>query len=441
MKAPVFKVLTANAISREDQAQQSAVREQGLSRLLMAYISAGLAFLVLPGTLIGVWNLISISSAHFEGAARVGWVQAHGHAQLFGWVGSFILGIGYYSIPKSGRLTWFPLSKGWLCWMLWTTGVLMRWIIGFWSWNWRLLLPISAAMELCALLIFIQSVTRYRAVEQHRKFEIWILSVMSGTAGLLLTLTLNLLESARLARAGISPVFPHTFDQKFLVVATWGFLVPVIWGFSSRWMPVFLGLQRQRKSIFVGALAINASGVVSALMGWFLSSTFCMTGGTAASIIALRLWEPTAQPPKIRGIHSSFTIFIRLAFGWLLMAAFLALWAALNRGPGIWGASRHALTVGFIATMIFSVGPRVLPAFSGMKPLFSTRLMFAALAMLTSGCALRVPSEILAYQRYIPWGWKLLPASAIIELTAVLIFALNMGLTFVQPPIVPLRGN
>jgi len=77
MNATVLKVLPTQAISWEDQALQSAARERGLSRLLMAYISTGLAFLVLPGTLIGVWNLISISSAHFEGAARVGWVQTH----------------------------------------------------------------------------------------------------------------------------------------------------------------------------------------------------------------------------------------------------------------------------------------------------------------------------------------------------------------------------
>ena len=28
------------------------------------------------------------------------WIQAHGHAQVLGWIGSFILGIGFYSIPK-----------------------------------------------------------------------------------------------------------------------------------------------------------------------------------------------------------------------------------------------------------------------------------------------------------------------------------------------------
>jgi hypothetical protein len=46
-----------------------------------------------------------------------------------------------------------------------------------------------------------------------------------------------------------------------------------------------------------------------------------------------------------------------MAYGWLLVAATLGV--AANRwdvSGGIWGASRHALTVGFISVMIVCVG-------------------------------------------------------------------------------------
>ena len=59
-----------------------------------------------------------------------GWMQAHGHAQIFGWIGTFILGIGFYSIPKLRRLNPFALSAAWLCWALWTSGVALRWLTG-----------------------------------------------------------------------------------------------------------------------------------------------------------------------------------------------------------------------------------------------------------------------------------------------------------------------
>src|SRR5215831_10059330 len=74
-------------------------REERAQRLLMVYALTGLFFMLLPGTFLGVWNLISISGRH-GAAIAAPWLQAHGHAQIFGWIGTFILGIGFYSIPK-----------------------------------------------------------------------------------------------------------------------------------------------------------------------------------------------------------------------------------------------------------------------------------------------------------------------------------------------------
>lgn len=85
--------------------------------------------------------------------------------------------------------------------------------------------------------------------------------------------------------------------------------------------------------------------------------------------------------------------------------------------------------------MVFAIGQRVLPAFSGMRLLFSPRMMGASLYVLTAGCLLRVSSEVLAYQGMLSSAWKVLPVSAVTELTAVTLFAVNIILTFrSQPP-------
>ena len=86
--------------------------------------------------------------------------------------------------------------------------------------------------------------------------------------------------------------------------------------------------------------------------------------------------------------------------------------------------------------MIFCVGQRILPSFCGMRVLWSTKLMFVMLALLMTGCTLRVASEILAYQDYAASAWRVLPISALIELTAVTLFAINLIVTFIRPPIV-----
>src|SRR5487761_822249 len=115
-------------------------REASLSRLLMAYISSGLIFMLLPGTFLGVWNLLQISGRESAGSISPAWLQAHGHAQVFGWIGSFILGIGFHSIPKRRGAMKPPITAAWVCWFAWTTGVAMRWTVNIHLWHWRVLL-------------------------------------------------------------------------------------------------------------------------------------------------------------------------------------------------------------------------------------------------------------------------------------------------------------
>ena len=147
------------------------------------------------------------------------------------------------------------------------------------------------------------------------------------------------------------------------------------------------------------------------------------------------MFEPSAKEPKIRGVHSSFPFFVRMAYAWLLVAAALGLAATRwDTSGGIWGASRHALTVGFISVMILSVGQRILPAFAGMRMLWSTKLMLAGLVLVTTGCALRVTCEVIAYQGYANWAWSFLPVSALSELAGLTIYAINILGTFILQP-------
>ena len=365
-------------------------RETSLSRLLMLYIATGLVFMLLPGTFLGVWNLLAISSRHATNSVSAGWIQAHGHAQIFGWIGTFILGIGFYSIPKLRRMNPFALRAAWVCWVLWTLGVSLRWLTGVYQWQWRVVLPVSAALELLAFAIFFHSVSGHRPQDSGKqKLDEWVGVVIVAAVGLLLTLLVNLGAALFLAYRGVSPDLPTEFDQRFLVLETWGFLVPFVWGFSAKWLPVFLGLRAVRGRVLLLAVAVNSVGVIAAMTGWMRPAVLLLLGGIIVAVWALRFFERTQQPAKVKGVHASFPVFVRLAYGWAIIAAALGIWAnAVEGSHGIWGASRHALTVGFLATMVFSVGPRILPAFSGMRLLFSTKLMFLSLLLLGTGCLL-----------------------------------------------------
>ena len=101
------------------------VRERQKSLMLRAWILSGLFFMALPGTLLGFSNLMAISAHHGLAFLPAAWMEGHGHAQMFGWIGSFILGIGFYSQPVRDRSAIrLPLT----CFVLWTSGVAMRWV-------------------------------------------------------------------------------------------------------------------------------------------------------------------------------------------------------------------------------------------------------------------------------------------------------------------------
>ena len=422
----------------EPAALEASRREVQLSRLLMTFISLGLGFMLLPGTFLGVWNLISISSRQAAETVAPAWIQAHGHAQIFGWIGSFILGIGFYSLPKLLRGRPFPLWRAWTCAALWSAGVGLRWITNVYSWQWRLLLPLSAVLEMAAFLIFFRAVAGHRPATEDEDndgtLEPWIWAVVAGTCGLLLALVVNLTACIYLADRGSGPAFPHGFDERYLVLITWGFLVPFVWGFSARWLPVFLGLRSLRPRALFAAVALNSAGVAVALAGRMLPATLLLLFGAVAALHAVRVFAPAERPAKVRGVHRSFPLFVRSAYVWLLIAGALGVAAAdSSDAAGLWGASRHALTVGFFAMMVFGIGQRILPAFSGMLHLFCTRLMFASMLLLTLGCALRVSSEALAYRGIVHSAWSWLPVSAVIELTAVTVFAANLWITFSRP--------
>jgi len=413
----------------------AAAREIALARLLVLYIGTGLFFMLLPGTFLGVWNLIAISSRQAANSVSPAWIQAHGHAQIFGWIGTFILGIGYYSLPKLRRAQPFEISVARVTWALWTLGVALRWLTNVYQWHWRALLPLSAALELLAFAIFFRTISGHRPQDSGKeKLEKWIFVVIAGSVGLLLTLLVNLGVALYLAAAGSSPEVPAGFDSSFLVLEAWGFLVPFVWGFSAKWLPVFLGLRPVRERALLLALVLNFAGVLAAFLNSSRTAAVLLLAGMALAVHALRLFAWPERAAKVRGAHRSFPTFVRAAYVWALVAAGLGIWAASTTAShGIWGASRHALTAGFLATMVLAIGQRVQPAFAG-KLLYSSRLMFASLLLLSAGCLLRVSSEILAYRGLYPPAWSWLPFSAYAEMTAVTLFAINIVISFAKRP-------
>jgi len=419
----------------ESSTQAIVSRERRRSLMLRAWILCGLFFMALPGTLLGFSNLMTISAHHGMVNLPAAWMEGHGHAQMFGWIGSFILGIGFYSQPVRDRKA---MNVQAICFGLWTSGVALRWLANIYAWHWRLLFPMSAGFELIAVLLFLKAALHHKlpqpttAKEAKPVMDPWMLSVMIGTVGLTAGVIFNFVECLRLALSGALQSFPHSLDQKYLVLLGWGFLVPIVWGFSARWLPSFLAIATPDGTKLRIALGLDLLGVLCGIAGFSKVGTLPLAGSAVAIFYALHLAQRPHGKAKVQGIHASFPFFIRLAYIWLVAAGCMSVWAAYaDHNGGIWGASRHALTVGFAATMVFAMASRILPHFVGVQAIFSKRLMFLSLILLDVGCLLRVSSEPLAYERILSLAWKVLPVSGMLELTAVLLFAANLTITLV----------
>lgn len=409
--------------------------ERKAARVLAAFVLSGIFFLALPGTFLGVWNLLLIASHQSHTAASTAWIQAHGHAQLFGWVGSFILGISLYILPKfRGRpLKFFSLV--WLIWGLWTAGVTLRWWAGIDGRGWRFGLPVSAMLELAAYLLaqwtlVFKSAGKTKA-KKPQDLGSWL--GIWGFASLGVALILNLGLCVWLAVRGSSPVFPAQWDRAFLIIVLWGFVVAVAWGFSTRFVTVFLGLDPPRhqsaRAFGIGIVALLAL----ALTHHFLAADLLILALSIYAVWALRIFRRSSRPAKLAGAYRHYPSFVRIAYGWLIAGAILGVAADLApHAAGLGGASRHGVTVGFVALFIFAIGQRMLPSFLNGRELYSARLMAASLWLLSVGCLLRVSSEAVAYSLG-GSAWSLLPVSAYLEFSGVIAFVVNVAATLAQP--------
>ena len=405
--------------------------------LLAAFVITGLVFLALPGTLLGVLNLLSISAHQSATAVQIAWVQAHGQAQLFGWVGSFILGISIYVLPKIQGRGLKRFGEAWALWVFWTVGVTFRWWAGFGSPLWRVALISGAVLELVGYGLAVH-VLVFAPGGRERRLPKDLSSWMgiSGFGSLGVALLYDLAISIWLFRTAARPVAPPSVDWPFVLIAVWGFVVPTAWGYSARFVTIFLGLEQPHHGRAKWLLAGVALLLVLALARVFVAVDLLALILTVTAIQALRILRPSERPPKLLGTYRYYPHFVRLAYVWLGVGAMLGLLADLFPSvTGLGGASRHAVTVGFIATLVFAIGQRILPSFLNGRELYSLGLMGASLWILNLGCLLRVSTESVAYSAG-GIAWKLLPFSAFLELAAVLLFIANIGLTVAHPMLV-----
>ena len=144
-----------------------------------------------------------------------------------------------------------------------------------------------------------------------------MVSVLLGTAGLVATVIFNFVECLRLALQGTLLSFPQTLDQKYLILLAWGFLVPVVWGFSARWLPAFLAISKPDVLKLRWALALDLLGVLCGVAGWIKTATVLLACGATVKGTHCILRNGLMGMPRFRAFIPAFRISSELLMhGW-----------------------------------------------------------------------------------------------------------------------------
>ena len=171
----------------------------------------------------------------------------------------------------------------------------------------------SGILELAAFLIFFKTVSLHRSQGSGKdRLEPWVWVVISASSGLMLVLIGNMAACFYLALRGASPALPHILDQRYLLLLAWGFLAPFVWGFSTKWMPVFLGLRPVRPKLLLGALMVNLAGIVLTLLGWG-KEPWSSSRSSQLAFGPLRMFERARQKAKTVARTEVFSSFQRFS--------------------------------------------------------------------------------------------------------------------------------
>jgi len=442
-QALLLELKTAAASGPVPERSAPTAKDFAHENLYRRFLKAAMLFTFTGGAALGAWALITMAVRGQLGGLGRGVIQVHGHYQLFGWVGLFVVGIAYHILP---RLTGVPLPSyraAAASFLLLVGGTILRTAQALDPSAVRSTLLVGGALaELAGCGIFFWIVTRILSAQPGR-LQPYQGYLTLGTAWLGISALLNLTHAYYLSSRGEFEV-PPTLNIPYLTVFLVGFVAFWILGVALRTLPVFMGLKARQGAAsglllpLTGSVALLAVGEGLLLDGksdagriLFGVGGLGLAAGLSLFTWALGILRPAGEAEP--GLDRHYEKFLRLGYAWLVIsAAMLAGFAVLalagrNMDHAFVGAYRHALTVGFITTIMVGMASRIVPVFRGV-PLYSPLLLEMTFWLLAVGNLIRVLFQSLS-GIYGPVWLKVAGASGVLELAALLLFGVNLWKT------------
>jgi len=406
-----YKV-TTSMISDRHASSPPGIRGRGL--VYPRFFLVAICITLTAGSTWGAWLLLRIARARDFSAPSIFEINAHGQAQIYGWMGLFILGFALQMFPSfwGAQLAAPRLARALL--LVMTLSILVRAVtearpVGRWG-----ELAIGAgALQLAVIAIFVAilSATARRSTSRWRVADRFL---AAGLVWFLLAATLDLYHL-------VHTVGAPGRDALLAEIATWqlplrdlqihGLAVSMILGVSLRVLPGLFGTPMADESragrlfwplqfaivgeVVLFPLAMATRQPVFFLFYWIATVVFSIV--TLVAVSNLRaLLRPRYDLPRLSPLA-----FVRAAHIWLgVSLVMLVAGPFWSRALGLafshaWhGATRHAITVGFISLMMIGVASRIAPRPTGSGAA-GAAMPVGPFVLLNLGCAVRVSQQVL----------------------------------------------
>jgi uncharacterized protein involved in response to NO len=410
-----------------------------------------------------------------------GAVQAHGHAQLFGWMGLFIVGMGLYFLPKlRGAKLRLTQYAPWVFALL-TCGIILHSLAqpalafiepaSVWWDALRVIWLASAIFELLGVLLLARMLLATELGEGPLSREAPAYPVLPFLGLAAFSGALAFVSSAVVTLLAVThrePTIAPEWDSLLIQLMLYGLAVPVAFVFSVRNLPLFLRLampprDELRYLAFAYALGLGLrlapdvtgifdldfalldqasalgaiiQGIVILVFVWMIDLLrrrppwiVNRAPNTRPDLDYLR--KPTRRDYPDTGEYGRFELLIYSAYTWLVVAAALGIVRSVSIMVGNAAlipvdAERHTLTVGFITLLIFGMAVRMMPGFSGKRRVAFTSLVEATFLLGNLAVLLRVLPLFLPATNF---SMALLASSGAVAWLAVALLAINLAST------------
>ncbi len=414
------------------------------------FFLAALAVVMTAGATWGALLLLRIGAVGSFTALSVHDVNAHGHAQIFGWVGLFVMGFAYQAFPRMKHTSLWRPGLANLSFYLMLFGILARAVgeplhaVG----GMRALALLAGAAEITAIGLFVTIIVQTLRTSGKR----WLTADAFAVAALafffvqaIYDLWLLFVTTAPgLNRDGLLYWVSH-YQAPLRDLQIHGFALLIILGVGLRMFPALFGFRSPQDRTAAWGLTALVAALVAEVFGYIWmrqdggpAAIALMYGGmlvlAGVSIALTWHWGIAARPTE----QDRSVKFIRAGIVWLHVSMlllvllpvymYLALPAAgslshsgaealaMGFSHAYFGAVRHAITVGFISLMILGMAAKVVPTLNGVD---IRRLggLWLPFVLINVGCAMRVGFQVAT--DFAAWAYPIAGVSGLLELTAI----------------------